>query len=255
MNSGKGVVSRMKRLPLRKSLAFFSIMFILLTGCSYPNELRQENRTNPEEFIAVVQSAVEQFRERQGGMLPIKNSDENTPLYEKYKIDFKKLQKYRLLTNIPANAYESGGSYLYVIVNAETDPKVKLLDMASYQSVNLMQTKVSKYSAAHGGALPKGEQVADGIYYLDFDKLGEKRPELFSVYNRQNLLTYLVQDSGIVTLDYAFDLMRIIETKGLKDKLQPKLDLRELLVQYTPFVPNQSVFYRWDKDQPLPSLR
>jgi len=243
----------MKRLSGLRAFAPLALLLALLTGCAYPNELRNENRTNPEEFIAVVQSAVDQFRERQGGMLPIKNSDEATPLYEKYKVDFKKLQQeYRLLTNIPANAYESGGSYLYVLVGAESNPKVKLLDMASYQSVNRLQTKVTAYSASHGGSLPKGEKVNDGIYYLDFEKLGETRPQLFSVYNKANLLTYLVQDSGVVTIDYAFDLMRIIETKGLKDKLQADQDLRELLVEHTPFVPNQSVPYVWRNEQPMP---
>jgi len=230
------------------------MLSVVLSGCMYPDDKRKEAQSSPEEFMVVVQHAVDQFRERQGGMLPIKNSDMDTPLYEKYKVDFKKLQEYRLLTNIPANAFESGGNYIYVLVNVETKPTVKMLDMVSYQSVNQIQQKTIAYQSKNGGKLPAGEKVSEGVYYLDFDKLGESRPNLFSVYNRQNLLTYLIQESGVVTLDYAFDLMRIIESKSLKDKLDANSDLRELLVEHTPFVPNQSLPYVWREGQPLPSI-
>lgn len=244
----------MKHTRIGAMMVILPLMAILLSGCMYPKELRKENLGNPEEFITVVQGAIDKFREKTGGMLPIKNSTMDTPLYEKYKVDFKKLQQYGLLTAIPGNAFESGGNFYYVMMNVETDPTVKLLDIASYQSVNQLQEKVNDYIRINNGEIPSGEQVSEGFYQLDFAKLQTDQPKLSSVYNRQNQLAYLIEDSGKVTIDYAFDLMKLIDAKGVAGDLTGDEDLRELLIEHTPFVPIQSVPYRWVNKHPIPVL-
>ncbi|MGO4273670.1 hypothetical protein AB4Z22_28210, partial [Paenibacillus sp. TAF58] len=88
-------------------------LVLLLSGCAYPKEMRKENQMNPAEFITVVQQAIDLYHEK-NGVLPIKNSDMTTPLYEKYVIDFGKLKKTNLLSTVPANAFESGGIFIYV---------------------------------------------------------------------------------------------------------------------------------------------
>ena len=45
--------------------------------------------------------AVNQFQEDNGGILPIKTKDANTPIYQKYPIDFK-----RIALNILQNRLE-----------------------------------------------------------------------------------------------------------------------------------------------------
>lgn len=244
----------MKQTRIGAMLVVMSLMTILLTGCMYPKELRKENQGNPEEFITVVQGAIDKFREKTGGMLPIKNSTMDTPLYEKYKVDFKKLQQYGLLTTIPGNAFESGGNFYYVLVNAETDPTIKLLDIASYQSVNQLQEKVNEYIRLNKGSIPSGEQISEGFYHVDFEKLKTDKPKLSSVYNRQNQLSYMIQDSGKVTINYAFDLMKLIDAKGVAQALSADEDLRDLLALHTPFVPIQSVPYHWINEHPVPVL-
>ena len=46
----------------------------------------------------------------------------------KYPIDFKRLVP-QYMAEPPGNAYESGGVFQYVIVNAEKNPTVKIFDL------------------------------------------------------------------------------------------------------------------------------
>jgi hypothetical protein len=242
--------------PIQKLKGLFMIVglsvFMLLSGCAYPNELRKENQANPGEFITVVQQAVDQFHAKTD-VLPIKNSDMSTPLYEKYVIDFSKLQKSHYLSSIPMNAFESGGVFIYVLVNVETKPEVKLIDLAAYQSAVDVQKKVEEYQSKHSGEFPYGEKISPGFYYVDFKKLGMKEPVVKSAYNRQNFVNYLIHEgSGRIAIDYGQDLMKLIQTKSLQGSLKPAQDLRELLVASSYFIPARSFAYHWSGGQPIP---
>ncbi|MFC5448077.1 hypothetical protein [Paenibacillus aestuarii] len=227
-------------------------LVLLLTGCAYPKELRKENQINPAEFITVVQQAVDQFHDK-SGVLPIKNSEMTTPLYEKYVIDFAKLQKSHLLSSVPANAFESGGIFMYVLVDVEVKPTVKLMDLSAYQSVDDVQKKMDEYKLKHNGELPKGVAINDKFDYVDFNELGMKAPEVKSDYSRPNLITYMVnKQTGKVAIDYGMDLMKMVESGSLKGSLKPDQDLRELLVAKSYFVPIRSYAYYWQNDQPMP---
>ncbi|MEW9699001.1 hypothetical protein [Paenibacillus sp. SI8] len=224
----------------------------LLSGCAYPQELRKENQINPAEFITVVQQAIDHYQEKTG-VLPIKNSEMTTPLYEKYVIDFGKLKKTNLLSSVPANAFESGGIFIYVLVDVETKPLVKLMDLSAYQSVEDVQKKVDDYKAKHGGQLPEGIAINDTFDYVDFEKLGMKSPEIKSDYNRPNLITYMLhKNSGKVAIDYGMDIMKTIQSGSLASSLKPDQDLRELLVAKSFFVPIRSYAYLWQNNQPMP---
>lgn len=104
---------------------------VLLSGCLYPKELRKENQMASGEYVMVVQNAIDQYKAKTG-VLPIKNSTENTPIYEKYPVDFRKLQG-PYLSSIPVNAFENGGTAAYVLVDVETKPAVKMMDIPSFQ--------------------------------------------------------------------------------------------------------------------------
>ncbi|NEW06088.1 hypothetical protein GK047_08710 [Paenibacillus sp. SYP-B3998] len=228
-----------------------SLLF-LLGGCAYPKEMRKENQINPAEFITVVQQAVDQFHEKTS-VLPIKNSEMTTPLFEKYVIDFNKLKKTNLLSSVPANAFESGGIFMYVLVDVETKPQVKLMDLSAYQSVEDVQKKVDEYKVKHAGQLPDGIAINDVFEYVDFDKLGMKLPEVKSDFNRQNFITYMLnKNSGKVAIDYGMDIMKVIQSGSLEASLKPDQDLRELLIAKSYFVPIRSYTYFWQNNQPIP---
>lgn len=226
-------------------------LFLLLGGCMYPNELRKENQVPPGEYILLVQNAVDTFREKTG-VLPIKNSEMDTPIYEKYVIDFKKLQERRLLGTIPANAFERGGSYLYVLINPETKPEVKLMDLAAFQQTVDLQKKVQDYQNSHNGELPSGEQAAEHFYWIDYGKLNMKVQQVKSVYSRQ-LLNFIMSDKGDVAIDYGPELTALLQKKTLAP--DPKEDLRALLVKESYFVPVRSYPYYFLHNEPVITLR
>jgi hypothetical protein len=231
-------------------LAPLVAFMLLLTGCMYPNELRKENQVAGTEFILLVQNAVDQYKAKTG-VLPIKNSEVTTPIYEKYPIDFKKL-KDRYLSTVPANAFENGGSAVYVLVDAETKPTVKLMDIKSFQMTVEVQQLVDEYKRSHGGQLPKGETLAPGFYSVNFTQMEKKQREVASVYTRQLQLSFMMNEAGQVAIDYAPELMRYIDKKQLQGQLKEGQDLRALLVQDSYFIPARSFPYHWQNGQPVP---
>ena len=73
-----------------------------------------------------MQHAVDRFKKDNGGILPIKTKEANTPIYQKYLIDFKKIV-HKYMPEIPGNAYESGGIFQYVLIDVETDPNSEIV--------------------------------------------------------------------------------------------------------------------------------
>ncbi|WP_253735808.1 hypothetical protein [Paenibacillus sp. FJAT-26967] len=227
------------------------ISLTLLGGCMYPKEMKKENQTNPSEYIAVVQQSIETYHQKKS-VYPIKNSDMDTPLYEKYVIDFQKLKNSGYLTNLPANAYESGGDYMYVLVDPEDKPRVKMFDLIAYRAVSDIQKKVYDYFGKNNAAVPGGELYSPGFYYVDFDKLNMKAPEIKSVFNRQSLIHFLVHETGKVAIDYGPDLAGLIREKQLQPTLKKGQKLLPLLVEEGHFVPIQSFDYEWDAGKQIP---
>ncbi|MDQ0350865.1 hypothetical protein J2R98_000668 [Alkalibacillus filiformis] len=102
---------------MKLKIIFLLVFTLLLSGCLYPNERMQENQATNEEQLAAVQQAVEEFRERNNGILPIHTRDQDTPLFIKYPVNFNALKEENILGETPGNAYEQGGYYSYVIVD------------------------------------------------------------------------------------------------------------------------------------------
>ncbi|WP_248925419.1 hypothetical protein [Paenibacillus hamazuiensis] len=236
----------------RRMLILLAGCVFLLSGCLYPKELRKENLVAVQESILLVQNAIDQYHAKTG-VFPIKNSEETTPIYEKYMIDFKKLKERGFISNTPANAFENGGTNIYVLVDPETKPTVKLMDLAAFQKTVELQRLVDEYRSKHGGELPKGAELAPHFYDVDYVKLNTKPMQVPSVYSRQLTLSFILHESGQVALDYTAEIIRLIERKSLQAKLDPKQDLRQLLVGESPYVPARSYPYYWDGKQPIPA--
>jgi hypothetical protein len=227
------------------------LVITVVTGCMYPQEMRKENQVAAGEYVIVVQNAVDQFHAKTG-VLPIKNSVQATPLYEKYPIDFKKLKERGLLGNVPVNAFENGGTAIYVLVDVETKPTVKMMDLTSYQQTVEAQKLVDEYRSKNNGQLPKGETVGPACYRIDFAKMNQQPMHVQSMYTRQVNLPLLMDESGQVAIDYSEELMRLIDKKSLGSGLTANQDLRELLVKESFYVPARSFSYRWINGQPTP---
>jgi hypothetical protein len=243
----------MKTFKRGAAILIITLLCVIVSGCMYPQQMRKENQIATSEFIVVVQNAVDQFHTKTG-VLPIKNSEETTPIYEKYPIDFKKLKERALISNVPANAFENGGTAVYVLVDAETKPTVKMMDLTSFQQTVEAQKLVDEYKSTHGGQLPVGEAVAPNFNRIDFVKMNKKPLIVQSMYTRQVILPLLMNEAGVVSIDYAEEIMRLIDKKSLQGSLDTKQDLRELLVKESYYVPARSYPYHWLNAQPTPVM-
>ncbi|WP_052476370.1 hypothetical protein [Cohnella kolymensis] len=119
--------------------------------------------------------------------------------------------------------------------------------MAVFQAVAGVQDKVDEYRSANGGKNPSADEVYPGFSVVDFNKLGQRAPEIRSMYSQQSL-NLLINDKGQVFVDYGID----IQTAAAKSKAAPEAgeDLRHKLVEASYFVPVKSPVYHWVSNAP-----
>lgn len=222
----------------------FILVLITLTGCMYPEEKLVQNQVPYKDQMDSVQSAVKQFQEANGGILPIKTRDAETPIYQKYPIEFKKIVP-KYLSEPPGNAYENGGVFQYVLVDVEENPTVKLLDLRIAETIREIKMRIEA-----NGYPPFKDQIADNIYTLDFKKIGYKQePFATSPFTNQNL-HFIISTDGEIFVDYRSDLYQAI--KSTKLDLKEGEDIRHILVNESMFVPAYSHPYTIDKSTSEP---
>ncbi|MGZ4161794.1 MAG: hypothetical protein ACXVNF_13495, partial [Neobacillus sp.] len=149
---------------------FLVLTAILLSGCMYPNEELAKNQIPYKDQIQAVQTAVDSFRKDNGGILPIKTKEADTPIYQKYPIDFKKITP-KYLAEPPGNAFENGGVFQYVLVDVETKPTVKLFDLTIADTIRDINLRIKTK-----GYPPYKKRIADNVYTLDYKQLGYTQP-------------------------------------------------------------------------------
>ncbi|MGM9954683.1 MAG: hypothetical protein ACI35J_02345 [Peribacillus sp.] len=235
---------------MRNSFKILCLLCIsgLLTGCLYPQKQKVQNQLPYKEQIQSVQSAVDQFKEDEGGILPIVTKEADTPIYQKYVIKFTKISP-RYMAEPPDNAYESGGVFQYVLVNVENDPTVKLLDVRMAQKIQDISLRLQAYQQSNGYP-PYKERISENVFTLDYKKMGLKEaPTVTSPYSQKDL--YLVVDGdGNLYVDYTPDLYDVLQQHD--GKIKKGEDIRELLVDSSEFVPAYSLPYTIDEKSKSP---
>ncbi|MED4227062.1 hypothetical protein [Neobacillus cucumis] len=220
----------MKKIPL---LSMLVLTAILISGCMYPEEKLTQNQIPYKDQIKTVQTAVDDFQKDNGGILPIKTKEANTPIYQKYPIDFKKIAP-KYIAEPPGNAYESGGIFQYVLVNVETNPTVKLLDLRMADTIRDIKLRIST-----NGYPPFKKQLAKNVFTLDYSKLGYKNePYVVSPFTNQNLSLVITGDAEVY-VDYRPDLYQAM--KKTHQVLKPGEDIRSILMDDSKFVPAYSL--------------
>jgi hypothetical protein len=229
----------------QKSLKLFILVMFLLTGCMYPKEELAKNQVPYKDQITSVQSAVNQFQQESGGLLPIKTKEGDTPIYIKYPIDFGKLVP-KYLSDTPGNAFENGGIFQYVLVDVETNPSVKLIDLRVTDTIRDIKLRIN----ANGGYPPYKEKLSDKVYSLDFSKLGyNEEPFAVSPFTTLNL-PFVAGVDGEIYVDYRMDLYQVLQKN--KIEISPNEDIRHLLVKDSMFVPAYSLPYTIDNSTKEP---
>ncbi|HWK23228.1 MAG TPA: hypothetical protein VNS08_09390 [Ureibacillus sp.] len=217
------------------SLFFLLVLTtVLLSGCLYPEEEKVESQVPDDLQLSSVQKAVEEFQ-ADTGVLPIKTRDMDTDIFIKYPIDFEKLiPKY--LAKPPANSYEKGGLFQYIIWDPEENPTVKLVDLRTPETIR--ELKIRFMSTAYPTFK---EQISDYVYSIDFKKIGYKEELTVQSPYSNNLLPLVVSTEGEIYVDYSVDLNNFIKENHVKPK--PGEDIRMLLVDAYPVVPAYSLPY------------
>lgn len=245
----------MKNLTIFRWINLFivmSIITVMLTGCLYSSKQGQEPQVSYRESVDRIQKAIEQFQDEQS-ILPIITAGEETPRYEKFRIDLDKLSKMGYIDEIPATAFEKGGSAYFLLLDEEVDPTVKVMDLMTVQKVNDVQRQVNSYRNANDGELPiQGHiETYPGLFTVDLKKAKAESYALQSIFSGQEQ-SYLVDHVGRVYVDYAFDIMQAIEKSGVS--ASDYVDLRALLVEQSYFVPVKSLPYQWVDEVPVPHI-
>ncbi|SFS59391.1 hypothetical protein [Paenibacillus sp. 453mf] len=231
------------------------LVLVMLTGCMYPGTSSESEPVivNYDDSVSRIQHAIDSFQTDQH-ILPMITAGNETPRYEKFRIDLNKLEQQGYLDDIPNTAFEKGGSVYYLLQNEESDPVVKVMDLTTVQRVNDVQRLAQTYKSTHD-EWPVSEEVSPGVSRVDIDKLqsgASQLQELQSVYSGE-ALPYLLDENGNVYADYAIDIMQVIE----REKLAPSKteDLRELLTERSHHVPVKSLPYHWDGSAPIAVLQ
>lgn len=226
-------------------LLLFTWIIILLSGCMYPEEEKVQNNTPYEDQVQSVQTAVNQFQKDNGGILPIKNSDETTPVFQKYMIDFKRIIP-EYLAEPPSNAFESGGVFQYVIVLKDKVPIVKIFDLRVAETLSELNFRVKAQ-----GYPPFKEKIASDVYTLDYKELGyEEEPFVVSPFTNRNL-PLVINGNAEIFVDYRIDLFEALKKEEAND-YQKGEDITELLLNDSLFVPVYSLPYTTDENTKEP---
>jgi len=239
-----------KASALLKLPMLLMILSLLLSGCLYKQTGDVKGSPVSKEAIRNVQGAVDQYLEEKQ-ILPIQNSQVDVNKYEKFRIDFQRLTREGYLENIPGSAFENGGNYFYLIQNEEVKPVVKVQNVLLTQKVIEVQSWVDSYIQANGD-IPGDVQIYDEFYSIDFKRLNKQQPELLSLYG-PHTLDLMVSTNGVVYVDYAIDIMRVIQEMD-PSTISEDQDIRELLIQNSEYVPVKSTAYHFIDGQPVPSI-
>lgn len=214
----------------------------------YPEENLSKNQIANDEQLVIVQNAVDQYQEQTGGLLPIFTKDNDTPIYQKYVIDFSLLKQRSLLAEIPGTAFESGGTYQYVLIDVETEPKVKVIDLQLSNELRQIQQHVSLFRSDHTYP-PYGEKIDQYVFSLDHNKMNlDSEPYVKSPYTGNNLPVY-ISTEGELIVDYRSDIYQLMQEND--HPYQEGDDLRQLLTDHYPIVPAYSIPYTMEDGEPV----
>lgn len=224
------------------------LLIFLLSGCLYPNSELSRNKVPNELQLETVQSAVDTYREKTEGLVPIKTKDLDTPIFRKYLIDFGALKEKGILAEIPGTAYENGGTYQYALLTPEENPRVKLIDLRISDAIREVGVKLHIYRNENLYP-PFGQPITKNLYKVDYEELGlEHEPYVVSPYSQKNL-PIVMDTKGELYVDYSADLYDAL--KKYDHHYKTGDDIRYLLADNTPFLPVYSYPYTIKDGDPV----
>jgi len=227
---------------MKKTLTvLFLSLALILSGCGASEEEKESGTIPYEDQVDLIQGAVNAFQENSGGLLPIKTRELETDIYIKYPIEFSKIVP-AYTEAIPRNAYEKGGVFQYVLIDVETNPTVKLVDLRVAEKIRGLNIRKN----ANSGAVPFKEAIGDGVFEIDYEAMGFKEPETVKSPYSETHLPLVVGGNGQFYVDYSIELNRVLKEE--KADVSPGEDIRYLLSENSPVLPAYSLPYTVDEN-------
>lgn len=230
---------------MRHFIASLILLSAVLSGCLYPDERRAENQVPSDMLLEMTQKGIDQFKQ-DTSVLPIVTKDLNTPIFEKYEIDFSKMVP-KYLPDVPGNAFEKGGVFKYVLIDVETNPTVRLIHLGTVSTVADVQLAVDRYRFHHDGKLPIKDDLGDGYFSIDFGKIGMKETQVPGTAGSY-LLPLIMNGKGEVGIDYALDIATVLRES--QAAVPERTDPRYVMARESRFVPAKSFPYTMVDGQP-----
>ncbi|MBM7645303.1 hypothetical protein JOD45_001514 [Scopulibacillus daqui] len=214
------------------------LIVVALSGCMGQELEASQSHIAYQSQLDEVQSAVLDYK-KDTGVLPILNSSEHTPIYEKYRIDFKRLVP-EYMSEPPSNAYSKGGYFEYVLIHPEKNPQVKVFDLTLVNKVQEIEQQIQDYRYNKGYS-PLGGVITEKRYKIDFKDLGYTKPPTVTSPYSGKPLGFIMDNHSHVYINYLPDIKRAY--KKYKNDVHEGEDLRELLAKHSLYVPVKSLPY------------
>lgn len=225
-------------------VALIALISVLCGGCMYPAEKRQQ-LDKLDQHVAQVQSAVERYQQ-ENKVLPYRYTEEDEKLTTHYQVDFRQLLGY--VGQIPPSAFEQGGDFMYVLVNVDQKPTVKLFDLRVNEAVEKVRPYVTGYRQ-RTGKWPRGQDVQPGYYEIDYQALNMDPVTIPSPYSVGTEVPLLIDEQGRIWADYRMDVMK--KWQSAQKKPEPDADLRAWLAESSHFVAGFSPLIHMEKGNPI----
>ena len=234
----------MKLTAKLKGVIFLASILLLLSGCMMPDNEKVTQMTPYADQVETIQKAVDAYQTSSGGLLPIKTKDLDTDMYIKYPIEFAKIVP-AYTEKLPANSYETGGIYQYVLTDVETNPTVKLVDLRSAERIRELNLRKNI-----NGHVPFKDAVGENVYAVDYEAMGFKeQPTVPSPYS-DTFLPIVIGGDGVFYIDYSIDLNRILQEQ--QPDVKEGEDIRYLLADNHLVLPAYSLPYTVnDQNEPV----
>ncbi|MBE1554105.1 hypothetical protein [Sporosarcina limicola] len=215
-------------------LLFMSFV-LLLSGCMNSPDKNPSQEIPYADQLSTMQKVIDAYQEKSGGLLPIKTRDMETDMYIKYPIEFSNIVP-TYTGEIPSNAFEMGGIYQYVLMDVETNPTVKLVDLRVAERIRELNVRKNI-----NGYVPFKDPIGENVFLIDFEKMGFKEPLTVPSPYSDVQLPVVVGGDGHFYIDYSVDLNRMLMEK--QHDVKEGEDIRFLLADNYPVLPAYSLPY------------
>ncbi|MGL4821344.1 MAG: hypothetical protein ACRC5C_15440 [Bacilli bacterium] len=205
------------------------LLGLIVSGCGSQASIQKPSAPSPSQ-LTYVETQVRAYQS-ENGVLPLLNKEVDTDRFAKYPVNFKAIVP-RYLDEIPANSFEAGGIFQYVIIDVDKSPTVRALDVRTAQQLGSAQLRIRTYMSEEQYP-PFGEQLSPTFWTIDLKKLNLKQPLTVDSPFQSEPLRVIMDTKGVLYVDYSPVVDRFVRDRNIESDADPLLSI----AKEGPFVP------------------